>query len=182
MKSAPIRRRSHGFTLIEMLTVITIIVILAGVTMLGYKHAKIARDRNKATVQVKLLANACEEFKADNGYYPGINDNTVGDGKNMSKELYSDLYWDSDRDGSGPKSDPDQKIYISELDPDNNRQGWTDGKGQSVRILDPWGNEYRYRKGSGANNPDFDLWSAGPDGKTNPDNPKDRDNNDDIKL
>jgi len=175
------RRRRHGFTLIEMLTVITIIVILAGLVIGSMKFVKDKQNRDKAKIQVQLLSNACEEFKADMGFYPGLNDNTTGDGKNMTKELYSDLYWDSDRDGSGPKSDSDQKIYLSDLDPENNKQGWTDGRGQSVRILDPWNNEYRYRKGSNANNPDFDLWSCGPDGKTNPDNPKDKDNRDDIK-
>lgn len=181
MKIQAIPRSRHGFTLIEMLTVITIIVILAGLVVGGFGFVKEKQKRSKAEIQVKLLANACEEFKADNGFYPGINDNTTGDGKNMSKELYSDLYWDSDRDGSGPKSDSDQRIYISELDPENNKQGWTDGRGQNVRILDPWNNEYRYRKGNNANNPDFDLWSAGPDGKTNPDNPKDKQNRDDVK-
>ncbi len=178
---APALRRSRGFTLIEMLTVITIIVILAGLVIAGTGFVKEKQKQSKAKIQVDLLSNGCEDFKSDNGYYPGINDNTAGDGKNMSKELYSDLYWDSDRDGSGPKSDSDQKIYISDLDPENNKQGWSDGKGQSARILDPWGNEYRYRKGSGANNPDFDLWSCGPDGKTNPDNPKDKANKDDVK-
>ena len=34
------------------------------------------------------------------------------------------------------------------------------------KILDPWGNEYLYRKGANAVNPDFDLWSKGKDGKT----------------
>jgi hypothetical protein len=38
-------------------------------------------------------------------------------------------------------------------------------------IVDPWGKEYRYRKGTAAQNPDFDLWSTGKDVDTNTSNP-----------
>lgn len=179
--NAPSHRHHRGFTLIEMLATITIIVILAGMVVAGTGFVKEKQRRSTAEVQIKLLAAGCEEFKLDNGYYPGIQENTRGDGKNMSNELFTDLYWDSDRDGAGPKSDADQKIYIADLDPENNKQGWIDGKGQSARILDPWNNEYRYRKGTNAINPDFDLWSTGKDGKSNPENPKDKDNRDDVR-
>jgi prepilin-type N-terminal cleavage/methylation domain-containing protein len=179
--TAPPTRIRRGFTLIEMLTVVTIIVILAGIMVAGTAFVKEKQRRSTAEIQIKLLANACEEFKADNLYYPGIQENTRGDGKNMSNELFTDLFWDSDRDGSGPKSDSDQKIYIDQLNPEYNKQGWIDGKGQAAKILDPWNNEYRYRKGGNAINPDFDLWSTGKDGKTNPENPKDKANRDDIR-
>lgn len=36
----------------------------------------------------------------------------------------------------------------------------------STTIIDPWGQEYRYRKGNNAQNPDFDLWSIGNNGLT----------------
>lgn len=176
----PSSRRRSGFTLIEMLVTITIIVILAGLLVSGMKYVKEAKNRATAKMQIQLLANACEAFKLDFGFYPGRSDNTPSDGKNMSNELFSDLYWDSNRDGAGPLDDSVQKIYLADLDPDHNKQGWIDGKGQAARILDPWKNEYRYRKGNNAQSPDFDLWSIGKDGKTNPDNPKDKVNRDDI--
>lgn len=176
-----LRRRHRGFTLIEMLATITIIVILAGLVVAGMDYVKEKQKRATAELQIKLLANACEEFKLDQGFYPGRSDNSPSDGKNMSNELYSDLYWDSNRDGSGPLNDTTQKIYLAELDPDHNKQGWIDGKGQAARILDPWKNEYRYRKGANAQSPDFDLWSIGKDGRTNPENPKDKVNRDDIR-
>ena len=179
--NSPSHRPRRGFTLIEMLATITIIVILAGLVVAGMDFVKEKQRRATAEMQIKLLANACEEFKLDHGFYPGISDSSPADGKNMSNELFRDLYWDSNRDGSGPLNDLTQKIYIAELDPDHNKQGWTDGKGQAARILDPWGNEYRYRKGSSAQSPDFDLWSVGKDGKSFPDNPKDKANRDDVR-
>ncbi len=178
-QSSTLRPR-RGFTLIEMLATITIIMILAGMVLAGMDYVREKQRRSTAETQITLLAHACEEFKLDWGFYPGRADNTASDGKNMSNELFSDLYWDSNRDGSGPLQDTAQRIYISELEPEHNKQGWIDGRGQAARILDPWRNEYRYRKGTSAQNPDFDLWSPGKDGKTNPDNPKDKVNRDDI--
>jgi general secretion pathway protein G len=160
----------RGFTLVEMLAVITIIVILASVVMVGMRFAKDKEARNKAKIQVEMLSAACEEYKLDNGTAPQGGNGQKGD----SKILYRALYWDSNDNGSGPDSDNQQKIYISELDPENNKQGWTDGKKSEVRLIDPWGNEYHYRSGKTADgkanpnamNPDADIWSAGPDGKT----------------
>ncbi|KAB2637872.1 MAG: prepilin-type N-terminal cleavage/methylation domain-containing protein [Verrucomicrobia bacterium] len=174
-------RRPSGFTLIEMLASITIIVILAGLMVAGMDYVQEKQKRSTAEMQIKLLATACEEFKLDWGFYPGRANNSPTDGRNMSNELFSDLYWDSNRDGVGPLNDSAQRIYLSELDPEHSRQGWIDGKGQAAKILDPWRNEYRYRKGSGAQSPDFDLWSVGKDGKSNPDSLKDKANLDDIR-
>ena len=179
--NSPSSRRRSGFTLIEMLVTITIIVILAGLVVAAMDYVKEKQKRATATVQIQLLANACEGFKLDFGFYPGSADNSPSDGRNMSNELFSDLYWDSNRDSSGPLNDSTQTIYLSDLDPEHNKQGWIDGKGQAARILDPWKNEYRYRKGTSAQSPDFDLWSVGKDGKTNPDNPKDKVNRDDTR-
>lgn len=178
MKTAALRHRP-GFTMIEMLTVITIIIILAGLVFAGTRFAKDMQKRKMAEIQIKLLSNACEEFYLDNGFYPGRGETTASHGRDMTKELYSDLYWDSNRDGSGPQADTRQKIYLSELDPESNKQGWTEGRQADVMILDPWGNEYRYRKGPEYGG--FEIWSAGPDGRTSPNNPKHKDNRDDIR-
>ncbi|MCX6876340.1 MAG: type II secretion system protein GspG [Verrucomicrobia bacterium] len=180
MKPPPHRIR-HGFTLVEMLATITIIVILAGLVVAGTAFVKDRQKRATAEIQIRLLANACEEYKLDHGSYPGSDSSLNGDGRNMTNGLFKDLYWDSNRDGAGPQNDSEQKIYISELDPKNNKQGWTEGRGEAARIVDPWGNEYRYRKGVNAQSPDFDLWSPGKDGRTNPENPKDKFNRDDVR-
>ncbi len=160
-----------GFTLVEMLAVITIIIILASIVVAGTKFATEKQNRSKARVQIDMLANACEEYKLDTGNYP------IG-GNGMKKDsniLYNLLYWDSDQNGSGADTDNQQKIYLSELDPDNNKQGWIEGRKSEAIIIDPWGNEYHFRSGRTADgkanptavNPDVDIWSAGPDGKTN---------------
>jgi general secretion pathway protein G len=169
MKTHSFRR---GFTLVEMLTVITIIVILAALTFAGMGYVNDKQARTKAKLQIELLSNAIEEYKLDNGIYPtggelGLPAGGTG-GDNESNLLYWALYWDTDNDGQTVGNDDDQKVYLADLDPNTSKQGWIDGTGSDVKILDPWGNEYRYRVGTDANarNPDFDLWSAGKDGQT----------------
>ncbi len=172
-----------GFTLIEMLAVITIIVILAGLVVGGMGFVNDRQATEKAKTQIAMLSAAIEEYKLDHGSYPatansssgltGTNSITVYDMSETSQPAKSLLYvlytkgvevLDDDNE--------DYPIYIPELDPDNNKQGWTSSS--SDNILDPWGNPYRYRtaysktgsSNSRTQNPDFDLWSSGKDGAT----------------
>lgn len=172
MKTSPTASRC-GFTLIEMLVVITIIMIIAGLVVgsMGFVQDKQARETAKA--QIALLSKAIEEYKMDMGVYPGTNPNTPADGL-VSEELYNALFhegWNFVENNAGTAATA-KKIYLAQLDPRENKQGWVDKVAASAtpaanqKIRDPWGNEYRYRRGSNAQNPDFDLWSSGKDGVT----------------
>jgi prepilin-type N-terminal cleavage/methylation domain-containing protein len=179
------RRHPAAFTLIELMAVITIIVILAGLVVggLGYVNEKQARE--KANIQIALLSKALEEYKMDMGIYPPT-DNKPGpftaSGTSTSATLFKVLYLDGLQDTT-------KKIYVPELDPVNSKQGWTTGTASTAtKITDPWGNEYCYRsainaaggENAGTQNPDFDLWSMGKDGKTS-DTLDHKDNRDDIR-
>ena len=196
-----IRRGHTAFTLIEMMAVITIIVILAGIVIggMGYVSEKQARD--KAKVQIALLSKAFEEFKLDTGRYPGDDENTPSAGTGVTAQLYNDLFYEGydynkqdpppatwEKTIGGVNVPKATKIYLPELDPTSSKQGWVDpvtGSNPvppaSTTIKDPWGQEYRYRKGTNAQNPDFDLWSIGKDGKSVPDTASDSSNKDDIR-
>ncbi len=159
MKTQPSSLHRRGFTLIELLVVITIIVILAGLSMGGYGYIVRKQADSQAAIQISLLSKALEEYKLDSGEYPPTG---------TTNSLYTLLYWDTDGDGIGASTDKDQKIYLADLDPNSKGQGWIEGTGAAVKIVDPWGNEYIYRRGdnSAAKNPDFDLLSKGKDGLT----------------
>lgn len=181
---SPVRRRS-GFTLIELMAVITIIVILAGLVVGGMGFVSERQAKEKAKVQIAQLSNALEAYKLDFGIYPPTTDRGAATyqasaGTTTSSILFDFLYFDSDRDTSGPPADADQKIYLPELDPGTtqspSKQGWTlPTASRTTIITDPWGNQYCYRSAvnasgapnPGTQNPDFDLWSMGKDGKTN---------------
>ena len=63
-------RRRDSFTLVELLTVMAIIAILAGLilSIAGYATKKGALAR--ASAEIQALSAACESYKADNGGYP----------------------------------------------------------------------------------------------------------------
>ena len=191
MKALPQRPGKAAFTLIELMVVITIIVILAGLVVGGMEYVNQRQATEKTKVQIALLSKGIEEYKLDMGSYPGTTDNTAIAG-DVSEQLYQALFKDG-YDYTNPNTPPSNwtkatKIYTSDLDPRNNKQGWVTtttnaAPGANLKILDPWGNNYRYRKGSNAQNPDFDLWSVGKDGKTNTTTPSttQTDNKDDIR-
>lgn len=159
----------------------TIILMLAGLTTGGMKFVKTKQKNNQAEIQISLLSKGIEDYKLDNGDYPGDENAGGSSGEDQSNMLFQALYWDSDDDGIGmtPGSrDEDQTIYLSELDPENDAQKWIDGSGATAEIVDPWENEYRYRRGSGAMNPDYDLWSTGQDGETSGNGTDDKDKDD----
>lgn len=64
------RRRTLGFTLIELVTAMTILALLASVGIVGYRrHTKAAKE---AVLKENLwqLNHALEQHKADRGRYP----------------------------------------------------------------------------------------------------------------
>src|SRR6059058_3647871 len=62
--------RYNAFTLIELILVVGIIIVLAGLVLstAGYARKKGARAR--AETEMAALTAACENYKADNGVYP----------------------------------------------------------------------------------------------------------------
>lgn len=162
------KTQRRGFTLVEMLVVITIIVILAGLTMAGFNYANQKQAREQAKIQISLLKMALEDYKADFGEYPV---HAEQGGENGTPVIYDALY----PDGDDPNADAN--VYLSELNPENDAQNWLENQspGSGLTIYDPWGTEFFYRTNDPADpnstisaNPGFDLWSAGPDGVTNP--------------
>ena len=199
MKS-PVSKRRGGFTLIELLAVITIIIILAGLVVAGLGFVREKQDREKAKIQVALIGKALEEYKLDMGFYPGDSANSPSTG-DISSELYGVLFFEGydykvqgepkvwTKTVGGVQVEKARKIYLPELDPKTSKQGWVDIISQtasmpfSIPIKDPWGNNYRYRKGTTSVNPDFDFWSSGKDGKTSSSSstPDTADTRDDIR-
>jgi prepilin-type N-terminal cleavage/methylation domain-containing protein len=172
--------RRRGFTLVELLTVMAIIVLLAGLTIqtVGYVQKKAARSRAEA--EIAAFGAALESYKADNGIYPSGNatntlnartNNSPANYKTASRVLYQELSGDRDLDVNRRK-DTDATQYL-EFKP--NMLEPTSGSGTVTAILDPFGISYGYST-TYANaaltsnsttaptvgyNPTYDLWSTG---------------------
>lgn len=164
-------RPQRGFSLVELLVVITIIVILSGLTIgaMGWVQRKAAVDKAKA--QLALLENGLEQYHADTGTYPEGNKSLVvyialfGDG--VGPDGVQGTGDDTSPDG---KPDPGARTYLPQLDPNNNSAQMLKLSGtRATGLLDPFGSEWKYMGGAkykqSMKNPDFDLSSPGPDGK-----------------
>jgi general secretion pathway protein G len=164
-------RSAASFTIIELLVVITIIVILAGLILstAGYVQRKGARSRAEA--EIAAMSAALESYKADNGIYPfDANTNSLT-ATNTDSTTYSAASLTLYKALSGdPEADrvADQKSYFT-FKP--NMLAPAGGAGNVTAIRDPFGNSYGYStsKNPVANanastasgyNPTFDLWST----------------------
>jgi len=165
----------RGFTIIELIVVIGIVLVLAGLILAtsGYVHNKGARLRAEA--EIAAISAALENYKADNGIYVAeisVNAKTQGNPTSYqaaSLVLYQNLTGDFDKNRS---PDSGKSSYLS-LKP--NQLSPTDQSANVAYIKDPFGNSYGYSTVNATDsakgyNPTFDLWSTagGADTGSNP--------------
>jgi type II secretory pathway pseudopilin PulG len=164
--------RKNAFTIIELLVVISIIIILAGLILstVGYVQKKGVRSRAEA--EIAAMSAALENYKADNGIYPrdatnsttdNLNARTSGNPTNYqtaSLFLYDSLFG-SATTGSRTAARGAKSYFVSKpnmLSPSDQTQN-------VQYIRDPFGNSYGYSTAHQKNpatgyNPTFDLWST----------------------
>ncbi len=146
----------RGFTLIEMLTVMLIIAILAGIVLSvnGLVQNKAARSR--ADGEINAIKLACENYKADNGTHPRSPETDTLDARTSgnptssayqkaSLYLYKALSGDSNANG---KVDADEgKTYATDLFKPSILNFNKDANGKIALvnyIKDPFDNSYGY--------------------------------------
>lgn len=64
------RKSTSGFTIVEIVTVIVIIGILASITLVLYSQSQKSSRDNTRRVQVKSIMTALQSYYNDNGEYP----------------------------------------------------------------------------------------------------------------
>lgn len=177
MKVSPKSQKTNlqrGFSLVELMVVVSIIVVLAGLTVsvAGYVNKK--GQITKATTQMELLSAKIEEYRIDARFLQEENDDT---GLMIYSMLYGDgvgpdgvLGTDDDTEPDGLPDEGAAKIYLSDLDPVSNPQNMIEmqpgGANIPAKLIDPWGNAWRFRADNQKLNPQFDIWSVGPDGES----------------
>ncbi len=63
-------RKQTGFTIVELLIVIVVIAILAAITIVAFNGIQARARDSERTAEAKLLQNAIEMYRVDNGTYP----------------------------------------------------------------------------------------------------------------
>lgn len=152
---------TRNFTLIELLAVIAIIGILAGIVISVSNLAGSQASISKCKSQLQQIEMALQQYKDDKGYFP-------------VQDSQDDFAWDllhsedSPEDTNDPYLDPDQFTFAKDDEDDEDDVDY---------FIDPFGSPFQYRY-PGTENPDsYDLWSYGPDGE---DGEEDDEEDDDI--
>ena len=131
MKKRTTAGRQAGFTLIEMLTVIAIIGILAAIMVPVAGSAKKIALKRRAMTEMNSIKVAVMQFYTDHRYMPWPGDpNKVGDDK-----------WTSDANQGGVMdlltgNNPLKKTYLQ-------IPTKSQGGGNSLLFVDPWGQPYQ---------------------------------------
>ena len=175
------RTAARAFTVIELVIVMAIIIILAGLilSISGYVQKKGARSRAEA--EIAALSAALESYKADNAVYPSTANTNALDSRMMfdptkyqaaSFDLYAALTGDTNGNRSLDSSDsnPAARTYFS-FKPNQLIPG-PPSTSTVTSVRDPFGNSYGYSTAANpqanptpttppvGNNPTFDLWST----------------------
>lgn len=137
------RTDRRAFTLIEMLVVIAIIAILAGLLFPAISKGLLTAKRNKAGVEAKNIAAAIEMFFKDYGYFPvpagdqGLSTGTPGDldtYPEQDSKYFTETY-----------SKNIIRVLMGEstlINPKGTRYLDSNSPVQDGEYLDPWGNQY----------------------------------------
>ncbi|HMN96412.1 MAG TPA: type II secretion system major pseudopilin GspG [Phycisphaerales bacterium] len=130
---SPLARR-RGFTLLELLIVIGILLAIGGIVLVNVLGASDKADRDLVQVEIRGFEQALERFKLDLKRWPTEEEGIV-------------VLWSRDR-----------------LDDDEDRRRWAGPYLKEPKAKDTWGNEWIYRAPStlreGAA---YDIISPGPD-------------------
>jgi len=174
-------KRRAAFTIIELLIVMAIILVLAGLILATSNYVQKKGYRSRAEAEIAAISAALENYKADNGVYPTAPDtvavlpNKMGDPTDAkytsaSLALYKLISGDANADRVA-ESKPYFSFKPNQLAPATQTSA-------VLYIKDPFGNSYGYStvkaslpSGTDGYNPTFDLWStAGAiDGSNKPD-------------
>lgn len=184
------RRVVKGFTLVELLVVIGIIAILAGLLIPLAGMARRKSMAAKARSNIAAIVTALEAYNTVCGIYP--NGGVPGKAKDDPWALFLGLYTGAIKHGGSRENHLDgwptesigvwsgtfQQVYQQ---PTEEQLDYTNGVRGKCAFLDPWGHAYHYaefdaraqanREVTGAGGTlkakggqKYAIWSDGPDG------------------
>jgi prepilin-type N-terminal cleavage/methylation domain-containing protein len=148
------RRPKSGFTLLEMLLVMSVIVALGALVINASSGAQQLALRRKAEAEVRALETAVEQYRHDNGQVPQINST---EGSPFSEPNAGSASYATAAQFLFDALVPiDGKAYMPNRvnDPNSTRE----------MILDPWGKPYGYNSATNLTaNPHYpgvSIWST----------------------
>jgi prepilin-type N-terminal cleavage/methylation domain-containing protein len=179
MKLYPVFRRTAGFSMIELMVVVGIMVVLAGLLIASLPGIQSRINRGKVETFIAELESGLSKYQIDHGSYP-LNEPT-GDRDKAGIEgaavLYKHLSGDWDLNGEVDFAQ-NEKVYVPKIDYVSQREA-REPRSMSIggryMVIDSYSNPIRYLAqvpNLGPNekretyNPTYDIWSitdADPD-------------------
>ncbi len=175
------RKQPTSFTLIELLTVMAVIGILAALTLSAAMGLMAKAARSRAQAEIRAMSGGLESYKIDNGIYPPaaylLGSNTAAYPVNpsgntayiqSSQVLYEALvgkvnFLDTTLIGRNYMN-----FTMAQMGNGTTAAGTAYAATKSTYVKDPWSYPYGYSTGDGtANNVPttgtnfFDLWTTG---------------------
>jgi len=164
----------HPYSLVEMLVVIAIIAILAGIGAGGYTVARRWLSQSRTEALLAKIKIAVESYKNDKGYYPlPHTDPTVATVPNFSIDVNTkDFSSGTPGDANIPRNNMSNFVDYSKIQQDQSIKV-PEGTWSRYYVKDGWnapaGDEtfsaIKYRCPGLINKTSFDLYSAGYDRK-----------------
>ena len=124
------KKRRKKFTLIELLAVITIIAVLAGIVIGVSNLASTKAARGKCKSQMQQIELALEQYKDEYGYFPQTDGNTEKLKGGYLKDEKPSNFDGYDGDDNSKISDPFGKAYRYRCPGDENPKSydlWSNG-------------------------------------------------------
>mgnify|MGYP001164991540 FL=1 len=172
MKNFRIRKNKSAFTLIELLTVITILAILMGLSMaiISFAQGKAAEDKTRGAMSA--IRAGLERYNDRYGEYPEPMENS-GSGTSGAIALYQALLDDGDDEIFGGPNNPSDGRAGEDMLVDLLGKGLVGDDESGVWYLkDGYDRPFMYQVHD-PDNPDatnqstYDLWSYGTDKERN---------------
>jgi prepilin-type N-terminal cleavage/methylation domain-containing protein len=167
---------SRGFTLIEILIVVSIIAVLASLILAGVNIARKRAAIAVAQSNIETLNTALEQYVTDTGKFPG---DKVKEYDNAFPSLFEALFGEKPPKGKGGPNSPymkfkESEVYIFDYDEDKYRQAYPEeiyDPRVEKYLADPWGVPYIYHENKSRARKSYmhkntaDIYSCGPDKK-----------------
>jgi prepilin-type N-terminal cleavage/methylation domain-containing protein len=169
------RAACAAFTLIELLTVIAIIGILAAITFGVSRGVNERAAINQARAELSVLASALEAYKRQYGDYPHTGNATNAQGDTASATDGPGILFNALAGKRGPKTDPavpiNGKVFVQfdklSLQDVAKLPAVTGTVSVENAFLDPWGRRYLYfyKTNNSWESTSYVLYSVGPDNR-----------------
>ncbi len=173
------QKKQFGFSLLELLVVISIIGILAGLIFTGASYLFRDNANKQASLEIEVLKMALEEFRQEFGSYPvtPLSSWSEKEGSKILTHALLGTHQYEESTESWEWLDPDQfseslissdDLNIKEFESGEDAGDKFNWKKIEHFLIDPWGEPYIYQFERADEHSGYLLYSKGADMKSQP--------------